>query len=234
MVSEEQSIRRIIIGGLLLAITLLLVLTRIGMIPMPTPAGNATVAHIPAIIGAVLAGPVVGLTISMGFGFASFMNAAIPMFRDPVVAIVPRLLIGPAAAWVYLAAKRASRTGLLAFLGALVVVLMVFSYEMSKTSMALGILGLVLSLAAALIAYRWVRQEEAEIIAIAVAAAAGSLTNTVLVLAAAVFRNYIAAPVAVGIGITHGIPEAVASAVITVAVVAAVRQIGTRRRGSRL
>ncbi|MBC7255965.1 MAG: ECF transporter S component, partial [Chloroflexi bacterium] len=88
-VASERAIRRVTTAGLLLAITLLLVFTSIGMFPVPTPAGHATIAHIPAIIGGILEGPLVGLLVGMGFGFASFARATIPMFKDPLVAIVP-------------------------------------------------------------------------------------------------------------------------------------------------
>ncbi|MBC7239190.1 MAG: hypothetical protein H5T71_03715, partial [Chloroflexi bacterium] len=47
-VASERAIRRVTTAGLLLAITLLLVFTSIGMFPVPTPAGHATIAHIPA------------------------------------------------------------------------------------------------------------------------------------------------------------------------------------------
>jgi len=50
MDAQERSIRRIVTAGLLLAITLLLALTPVVFIPVPTPAGSATIAHIPAII----------------------------------------------------------------------------------------------------------------------------------------------------------------------------------------
>ncbi len=51
--AQERAIRRIITAGLLLAITLLLAFTPVGFIPVPTPAGSATIAHIPTIIGGV-------------------------------------------------------------------------------------------------------------------------------------------------------------------------------------
>ena len=62
-----------------------------------------------------------------------------------------------------------------------------------------------------------------------------SLTNTVLVLGAAVLRQVpgVTSEVALSIGLMQGIPEAVVSAIIVVAVVSAVRQIGGKR-GSRL
>lgn len=234
MVTEEQAIRRIIIGGLLLALTLLLVFTRIGLIPMPTPAGNATVAHIPAIIAGILGGPTIGLVVGLGFGFASFMNATVPMFRDPIVAILPRLFIGVSSAYVYAIARRASRQGLLAMLAVLVAFLALFSYEMALISQLLGVVGAVVTVIAAILAFRWMRTADVGVVAVAFAAAAGSLTNTVLVLGAATLRAYIPAPVAAGIGVTHGIPEVVVSAILTVAVVAALGYLSTRESGSKV
>ncbi len=42
---DDSGVRRLIAAGLLLAITLLLVFTRVGMIPVPTPAANATISR---------------------------------------------------------------------------------------------------------------------------------------------------------------------------------------------
>ncbi len=53
---------------------------------------------------------------------------------------------------------------------------------------------------------------------LAVAATVGTLTNTVLVLAMAVLRGYLPAPVAWAVGFTHGVPEIIVAALITVAV----------------
>jgi len=45
--------RRIVVSGVLGAIAILLGWTRIGYIPVPNLAGNATIMHIPVIVGAV-------------------------------------------------------------------------------------------------------------------------------------------------------------------------------------
>lgn len=45
------TVRNIVIAGVLGAVAILLGVTRIGYIPVPTAAGNATIMHIPAIIG---------------------------------------------------------------------------------------------------------------------------------------------------------------------------------------
>lgn len=230
----DRRIRRVITACLLLAITLLLSLTRIGFIPVPTPAGNATISHIPAILGGILEGPLVGLTVGLGFGVASFMSATVPMFKDPLVAVLPRIFIGLVSAWSYAALRRAGRRELTYLLAVLLALLLVFSYQIAGAILWVGILVAVLSLAAAVAILLWMRHEDVRIVALAIVAAIGSLTNTVLVLTMATIKGYMVAGVALGVGLTHGIPEAIVSAIVVVAVVAALRQIGRRRQGSRL
>jgi len=233
-VASERAIRRVTTAGLLLAITLLLVFTSIGMFPVPTPAGHATIAHIPAIIGGILEGPLVGLLVGMGFGFASFARATIPMFKDPLVAIVPRLFIGVTSSLVYLAVRRAKKPVLTVLLAILLGFMLLFSWQMASTILWLGIIWAVLSAAGAGFLFWWMHREDVQVVALGIAAVVGSLTNTVLVLSSAVLRGYIPKEAAWGIGLTHGVPEVIASGVITVAVVTALRQIGSRRRRARL
>jgi len=234
MSNQDRGIRRVVTAGLLLAITMLLVFTRIGMIPVPTPAGNATIAPIPAIIGGILEGPLVGLLVGLGFGFSSFANATIPMFKDPLVAIVPRLFIGVAAYYATYALRKANKPVLYVMLALLLAGLLAFSWQSYSTSPWLGITVAVLSIAAAVGLVIWMRKEETSVIAYAIAAAIGSLTNTVLVLSLGALRGYIPAEAAWGIGVTHGIPEVIVSAIITVAIVSALRQIRSGRQKSRL
>ena len=98
------STRGIVISGVLGAVSIVLGVTRIGFIPMPTGV-TATIMHVPAIIGGILEGPLVGALVGTIFGIFSFVIATIPMFKDPIVAIVPRIFIGIFAAWAYMAAR---------------------------------------------------------------------------------------------------------------------------------
>ena len=91
--------RKIVIAGILGAIAILLAVTRWGFIPIPNLTGNATILHVPAILGGVLEGPVVGFLVGGIFGVFSFIQAEVPAFKDPLVAILPRLLIG-IVAWL--------------------------------------------------------------------------------------------------------------------------------------
>ncbi|MFQ6100078.1 MAG: ECF transporter S component [Anaerolineae bacterium] len=99
-------VRRIVVTGIMVAITVLLGMLPVGgFIPFPTGV-NATTLHIPAIIGGILEGWPVGGLIGFFFGLFSFLRATTPLFKDPLVAIVPRLFIGVTAYFAYASLKR--------------------------------------------------------------------------------------------------------------------------------
>jgi uncharacterized membrane protein len=101
-----MSTRKIVISGVLAAIAILLGVTRLGFIPVPTAAGNATIMHVPAIIGGIMEGWVVGGIIGTIFGIFSFLQATVPLFKDPLVAIFPRIFIGITAYFTYVGLKK--------------------------------------------------------------------------------------------------------------------------------
>jgi uncharacterized membrane protein len=79
------------------------------------PAIAFTFMHVPAIIGAVKEGPVVGLIVGAAFGlFSLFLAGQQPagspnaIFVDPIISVVPRLFIGPVAWFIYRAIQGAS------------------------------------------------------------------------------------------------------------------------------
>lgn len=78
---------------MLAAVTLVLGLTNIGIIPIP-PA-NVTTMHIPVIIGAILCGPKVGLFLGAVFGLTSVWKAftATSSLVAPLLAASPVLVI---------------------------------------------------------------------------------------------------------------------------------------------
>ncbi|MGC9358792.1 MAG: ECF transporter S component [Anaerolineae bacterium] len=234
---DERGIRRVVNAGLLLAITLLLAFTGIGFIPTPTPAGSATIAHIPAIIGGLLEGPLVGLIVGLGFGLASYARATIPALKDPLVAVLPRLFIGVTAAYTYLGLRKATKAQLRALLGVLLALVFFEAWQVYATpnesvTHPLLIAILIAAFGIALVGglYVWLDRQDPRIAVVALAAAVGSLTNTVLVVTMASLRGYWSPGAALGIGITHGIPEVIVAAVIVIAVVAALRGIGQRKK----
>ncbi|MDD3653706.1 MAG: ECF transporter S component [Desulfotomaculaceae bacterium] len=100
--------RKIAATGFLGAIAFFLGVTRIGFIPVANVAGDATVMHVPAILGGVLEGPVVGILVGAIFGLSSLLKAGNPIFADPLVSIVPRLFIGLVAYLAFIGFKRFS------------------------------------------------------------------------------------------------------------------------------
>src|ERR671933_490055 len=99
--------RQIVVAGILGGIAVFLGATRLGFIPVPTLAGSATIMHVPAILGGALEGPIVGLPAGGIFGVYSWLYAEVPLFKDPIIAIGPRLLIG-VVAWAVFVALRNS------------------------------------------------------------------------------------------------------------------------------
>jgi uncharacterized membrane protein len=103
----DLSTREIVIAGAIGGVALFLGATRLGFIPVPIPfIGNATIMHIPAIVGGALEGPVVGALAGLIFGIFSFLYADVPIFKDPIVAILPRILIGVVAWAVFVGLRR--------------------------------------------------------------------------------------------------------------------------------
>ncbi|MGI6345086.1 MAG: ECF transporter S component [Bacillota bacterium] len=91
---------RIARAGLFAALALVLGATQWGFIPIPTPAGAATVMHVPVILAGILEGPLVGGFVGLLFGLFTIK------FGPAWVVIPPRLLIGPGAWLVFVFVKR--------------------------------------------------------------------------------------------------------------------------------
>ena len=106
-----MGIRQLTITGLLAGITIFLGLTGYGFIPLVFM--NATILHIPTIIGSIAAGPRVGAVVGFMFGvFSFFQSLRAPslllqfavqynVLYDAVICIIPRILIGIIAWWMY-------------------------------------------------------------------------------------------------------------------------------------
>lgn len=99
------SIRQMTMVGMLSAISIFLGITGLGFIPIPPV--RATIMHIPVIIGAIIEGPIVGSLVGLVFGlFSMYQNFTAPgptsfLFWNPIIALVPRILIGLVAYYVY-------------------------------------------------------------------------------------------------------------------------------------
>lgn len=231
-------VRKIVVAGVLGAIIALLGYlgpAGPGFIPVPTPAQHATTLHVPVIIGAILEGPIVGLVLGLMFGIFSWIQAGmlgVVMFQDPLVAILPRLFIGVTAWAAYAAFKRTGKNAALALAGCLVVICGVFVYWVIGVNMLLGgVIGVALLALIAGFVYLALK-ENTELQALILAAAVGTLTNTILVLTMLVVRGYLPPEAALIAGVTNGIPEVIVACIIVVAVVGAWKGIETSRAGS--
>ena len=113
-------IRFLVITGALGALSIVLAMTPIGMIPWFSGA-SLTTMHIPVIIGAVLEGPIAGTIIGLIFGLFGMIRAMIApqgavdlMFQNPLVSVIPRLFIGVAAWAVWNLLRKRPVPGLIA------------------------------------------------------------------------------------------------------------------------
>ena len=109
--SQRTNIQRITRLGLLIAlITLMTFIPNIGYIQ--TGLFSITTIHIPVIIGAALMGPVGGLVLGLTWGLTSYFYALTvgtieaAIFLNPMVSIVPRILVGLIVSYVALGLKR--------------------------------------------------------------------------------------------------------------------------------
>lgn len=126
-----MSIKELTVSGLLAGITIFLGLTGYGFIPLVVM--NATILHIPTIIGTIIAGPRVGIVVGFLFGLFSFiqtlrapsllMQFALQYnaFYDAFICIVPRICIA-LIAWTvyhYFPGKEVMKVGFAAVLGSI-------------------------------------------------------------------------------------------------------------------
>ncbi len=136
----QERTRKLVITGVMGAIAVLLGLTHWGFIPW-FGGISLTIMHVPVIIGAILEGPVVGLGIGLIFGIFSMLQAAIAptspsdvWFTNPILAVLPRLVIGPVAYYVWIMLKRIPVLGL---------IVAGIAGSLTNTILVLGIIGLL-------------------------------------------------------------------------------------------
>lgn len=111
----QISTRKIVVAGVLIAVTLVLALTGLGYFPVPNITSQATILHVPPIIGAVLEGPVVGAIIGLVLAITSYFAAGVQQlfagqpFWVPIIVLgLPRVLIGVTSYYTYAALKRSN------------------------------------------------------------------------------------------------------------------------------
>lgn len=102
-VGTKVTLRELTIIGLLGGITLALGFGGAGIIPLGPL--NVTTLHVPALIGALIEGPKVGAFVGLIFGSYSLWqnitapNILSPLFWNPIISVLPRILF-PVLAWL--------------------------------------------------------------------------------------------------------------------------------------
>lgn len=239
--------RKLVVTAILGALTIVLSVSPVGGL-IPVGPAMATVLHIPVIIAAILEGPLVGGLVGLIFGGFTCGRALIaPMtptdifFRNPLISVVPRVLIGIVAYFVYVWLKKLPRGAAIATLSLLwalmayyIVQSLVNAIQLMQTAggqLAAIIGNSVMLLAIIALAYITLIRFRGRPIEMVASAAFGSLTNTVLVLSGILlfYREPLAQilgsdPAQTGravmsIGVTNGIPEIIIAIVVTTAVV---------------
>lgn len=226
------STRSIVVAGVLIAVAAVLAVTGLGYFPVPNATSEATIMHVPAIIGGVLEGPVVGVLVGLVFGVNALMRfSGLPIFADQpawmpfVVLLLPRLFIGIAAWLAYAGLRRLNRAGnviLAALLGALGGYGIVYWLNNLVTPPSANWIAIA-SLATASVVtalLTWLAlSRNPEVVALGAAGVAGTLTNTLLVLGLAVGFGLFPREIFL-LSAPQAIFESAVAAVLTIAVVA--------------
>jgi uncharacterized membrane protein len=139
MMPQDRT-RKLVITGVMGAITILLGVTHWGFIPW-FGGISLTIMHVPVIIAAILEGPIVGLGVGLIFGIFSMIQAAVAptspadvWFTNPLLAVLPRLFIGPVAYFVWKILEKIPVVGL---------IVAGVAGSLTNTVLVLGVIGLM-------------------------------------------------------------------------------------------
>jgi uncharacterized membrane protein len=239
-------IRKLTIIGVLGAISVVLGMTPLGFIPVgPT---RATIMHIPVIIGAIVEGPIVGAFVGLIFGMFSIYQAITAptpvsfVFLNPIVSVLPRVLIGITAYYTY---KGLNKLGTRGTMGMLYLIWAAIIAYLSRgiylnitdyTSIWPLLMNVGLLILALGMVYLTATKFKDKALDTVIAAVVGTMTNTVGVLTMIYVlfgERFVEAlgqdvefarKVIVGIGVTNGIPESIIAIIIVTSVVSAVKR----------
>lgn len=247
--NKRFDVRKLAIIGGLGGISAVLGMTPLGFIPVgPT---RATIMHIPVIIGAIMEGPVVGAFVGLIFGIFSIFQAITNptpvsfVFLNPLVSVLPRVLIGVLSFYVYDFLRKIGdrkTKGLLYLLWIGIVSYLSYGlYQniLNKDTIWYILMNLGLLVLTLVLAYLTLYKYKNASFDLIIASVVGTLTNTLGVLTM-IYIFYgerfvqaigqdpsMARKIIYGIGITNGIPETIIAIIIVTSVVRALK--GTKR-----
>lgn len=232
--------RKLVITAILGAITIALGFTPLGFIPLGVL--NATTLHIPVIIGAIVEGPIVGAIVGLIFGISSLIRSIItptpltPFIMNPLVSVLPRVLIGLFAGYAYIWVKKLDDKLLKKLSYVAWVICSGFLAYVVYTNITTGgsiitiILSIIFLLLSLFMLYYTHKKMNSDF-AIVASSFVGSMTNTIFFLGMMYLlyaEQYmiamgqpveLARQVIFGVALTSGLPEAILSVIVTTAVV---------------
>ena len=207
--SSKDTVRRVTMTGMMIAVTLLMSYTPLGKLPLPI--AEATLAHLPTIIIAILEGPVCGLISGAVMGVVSMIHCITlpvspldPFIAHPLVSVLPRILIGLAAYYVYAGVSRLLKDAKLSN-----VIAVAAGAAAGSITNTVGVLGMLYvtqakSLFDAMVGQGW-------------AAAGDNVSNVIIAML-------------VGIVTTNGIAELLVVTILSTLLVMALRRAGYGRK----
>lgn len=239
------SVRRMVIIAILGAVSIVLGLTPLGFIPVgPT---RATIMHIPVIIGAIVEGPIVGAFVGLIFGLFSIFQAITNptpvsiVFYNPIVSVLPRVLIGITSYYAYATVKKVGNKNTMVLLNVIWLSILIYLgygiYQnvVNSDSILMILMNILLIVIVLIVAYFTIRKFDSKSLDIIIATIVGTLTNTVGVLSM-IYLLYAERFVAglgldisaarktiFGIALTNGIPEIIIAIIIVTSVVGALK-----------
>ena len=149
--------RKLVLTGALSALIIVLGITKLGLIPLG-PAASITILHVPIILAACLCGLPSALFTGAVFGIMSLVQAAMspsgvldPFFVNPLVSVLPRVLVGLIAWALWVAFNKIPKfpktvsAGITAFLSTvchtLLVIGSLYLFQGAATREAMGGMG---------------------------------------------------------------------------------------------
>lgn len=244
MNKKSISSRKLVTAAMLGAITIVLSLTPLGLIPLGFI--NATTMHIPVIIGAIAEGPIVGALVGLIFGVSSLLNALLRnpspvsfVFYNPLISVLPRVLIGITSYYAYKACqnigdKKLKNLSKILWIAISIGLIYLLYKNISEEKSLLNIIFVIILLALVIGLFMYSRKSKKDF-PIAIGAFVGSMTNTILVLGGIYLiyaESYVktlglpmdsARSAILGVTITSGIPEAILSVILSTAVIKALK-----------
>ncbi|MCX8095152.1 MAG: ECF transporter S component [Caldisericia bacterium] len=214
----NTKIREITLVGVLGAITIILGFTQWGYIPLPTPAGAATIMHIPVIITGIVLGAKYGALVGTIFGI-SVVYAFGSMF--PIWVLFPaRPLIGVFSAFVfyslYKILKQEKKLNSIIIHLIVSIILFLIIFWIIQQYIKIYYISAAISFVPAVLFYLYISKGKPLIVSLTLASFIGSITNTIITLGLGVIFKVINLQQAISVGIIHGIPEAIVAIVLCV------------------